>query len=244
MDLPIRLHAFRTIFVTWSEFVYGDVRSDARREALNALASELVKLDQGFPDFYNRNIISSDYAVAAWQTNAESARRAVALVEAIGRLQFDTLPFDSGHGYGDFLDTVSFSGPSGRDDRTRWRAAQRAAIGADCTILTQNEMTLQELALAPLWPDSSSAALETNLTMGLSTKNMRELGVNIEKWVRERKDGSLILNQPIDKARERVVRIANLPQSFWERRSPAETLHAFDYCLYGGLQNSHWGRVT
>lgn len=102
-------------------------------------------------------------------------------------------------------------------------------------------MTLTELALAPLWPDSASAALETNLTIGMSAKNMRDLGVHVEKWLRERKDGALILNVSMDQARERVARTASLPRSFWDRRSAADTLCAFDYCLSGDLRNPHWG---
>lgn len=242
VDLPIRLHAVRAMFVTWSEFVFGGVRPDARREALKAFAAALAKLDEALPDFYNRNIISSDYAVAAWQENVEAARRAASLVEAIGSLQFQTLPFDAGLKYRDFLDTHCFFGPDGRDNRARWRAAQGAAIGADCAVFQNNVMTLEELALAPLWPNSSSAALETDLTMGGSAKNKRELGVNIEKWLRERKDGSPILGLPAEEARERVVLIANLPRAFWEGRSAAQALHAFDYCLYGDLENPNWGK--
>jgi len=244
VDLPIRLHAIRAIFVTWSEFVFDGIRSDARREAFDTLAVPLAKLDEGLPDFYDRNIMGSDYAVAAWQGNTEAARRGVSLVQAIESLEFQNLGFDKDRSYADFLDTIKFYGPSGRDDLARWRAAQRAAIGADCVVLRENKMTLAELAFAPLWPDSTSAALETNLTMGLSAKNARELGQHIEKWARERKDGSLILNMNIEQARERVVRTANLPLTFWESRPATDTLYAFDYCLHGDLGNPNWGSET
>lgn len=244
IDLPIRLHAIRAIFVTWSEFAFDGVRSNARREAFDALAVPLAKLDEGLPDFYNRNIMGSDYAVGAWQGNAEAARRAVSLVEAIESLEFCNPAFDKERPHADFLDTLKPFGPSGHDDLARWREAQRAAIGADCAALRENELTPAELALAPLWPDSASAALETNLTMDLSAKNMRELGGHLEKWLRERKDGSLILDMSAEQARERVIRTANLPRSFWETRAAADTFYALDYCLHGDLGNPDWGSET
>lgn len=130
-ELPIRLHAIRAIFVSWSEFVFDGVRNDARREAFDALAVPLAELDEGLPDFYNRNVMGSDYAVGAWQDATEAARRGVSLVEAIESLSFAELPFDRDRPYRDFLDTLSLYGPTGRDDMARWRAAQRAAIGAE-----------------------------------------------------------------------------------------------------------------
>lgn len=244
IELPIRLHSIRAIFVTWSEFVFDGVRNDARREAFEALATPLAKLDEALPDFYQRNIISSDYAVAAWQDATEAARRGVSLVEAIAALEFRHLAFDRDRSYRDLLDTLSIYGPTGRDDMARWRAAQRVAIAADCAVLREGEMTRSELALAPLWPDATTAALETNLTMSLSFKNAQDLGHGIEKWLRERKDGSLILGMGVEQGRERVVRTANLACSFWETRPATDACHAFDYCLHGDLQNPTWGSET
>lgn len=242
VDLPIRLHAVRTIFVTWSELAVGGVRPDARHEALEAFAAALAPLDAALPEFYDRNIISSDYAVAAWQENVEAARRAAALVEAIGSLQFQTLPFDAGRRYRDFLDTLCFFGPDGRDNRARWRGAQRAAIGADCAVLQNDVMTLEELALAPLWPNASSAAFETDATIGKRDRNRRELGESIADWLRARKDGSPIPDRPAEAARERVVLIASLPRAFWESRPAAEAFHAFGRCLRGDPEDPAHGQ--
>ena len=174
----------------------------------------------------------------------EAARRGLSLVEAIETITFQDLPFDHGRSYQDFLDTLSIYGPTGRSDMARWRAAQRAAIGADCDVLLEKKMTLAEVALAPLWPNSGSAALETNLTMGLNAQNMRAFGEYIERWLRERKDGFLVLNMDPKQAQERVVQIANLPRSFWECRPATDTLYAFDYCLHGDLGNPSWGSET
>ena len=49
-------------------------------EAFDALATPLAKLDEALPGFYERNVISSDYAVAAWQDATEAARRGVSNV--------------------------------------------------------------------------------------------------------------------------------------------------------------------
>jgi hypothetical protein len=244
VDLPIRLHAIRTVFVAWAECAYDGVRSDARGEAIAALRIPLAQLDEGLPDFYERNIISSDYAVAAWQDATHAARRGVALVEAIDTLEFGELEFDRDRPYRDFLDTLSLYGPDGRDNLARWRAVQRAAIGADCTVLREGAMTRRELALAPLWPSPASAALESNLTLALSMKNARETGGHLETWLRERKDGSLVLGKSPEKVAEVIVRTANLPASFWTARAADDTFYAFDYCLQGYLDNPNWGSET
>lgn len=244
IDLPIRLHALRAIFVAWSEIVFDGVRKEARAEAFGALAPYVAKLDESLPDFYKLNIISSDYAVSAWEDNTKAARRAVSIVETVNSLEFRQMPFDEGWPSPTPLNTLSIYGPSGRNDMARWRRAQRDAIASDCTVLETGRLGRKELALAALWPNRASAALETNLTMGDSAKNALDLGFYLEKWVRERKDGSLVLNESPEKASERVVRTANLPRSFWETRDAVDTLYAFNYCLNGDLGNEHWGSET
>jgi len=243
IDLPIRLHAVRAIFVTWSEFVFDGLRHEARREAFTALARPTAILDDGLPNYYELNIIGSDYAVGASQNKVEAARRAIGLLEAVDSLEFRDAAFDDIR-YDDFLDTIKCFGPSGYDEQNRWRAAQRDAIALDCAILQNGRLTTRDLALAPLWPNPECAALETNLMAAKKTMNRRELGEHIENWLEERKDGALILNMPAEQARERIVRTANLPRSFWESRSAADTLYAFDYCLYGDLGNPSWGSET
>lgn len=80
IELPIRLDSIRAIFVTWSQFAFDGVHNYSRREAFDALATPLAKLDEALPGFYERNVISSDYAVAAWQDATEAARRGVSNV--------------------------------------------------------------------------------------------------------------------------------------------------------------------
>lgn len=216
IDLPIRLHALRATFVAWSQIVFDGVREEATAEAFEALAPYVAKLDKGLPDFYKLNFMSSDYAVAAWEDATKAARRAISLVETIDSLGFRQMPFDEGWPSRAPLNTLSIYGPSGRHDMARWRNAQRNAIASDCTVLETGRLGRRELALAALWPNRASAALETNLTLGYGAKNALDLGFDLEKWMRERKDGSLVLNESPDEASERVVRTANLPRSFWE----------------------------
>ena len=109
-QLPIRLYAIGAIFVTWADFVFEGVREAARDEAFAALAVPLARLDEGLPDFYSRNIMSSDYVVGSWQDDTHAARRAVALVEAIDTLQIRTMPFDESSRYRDALGTLSNGG--------------------------------------------------------------------------------------------------------------------------------------
>lgn len=243
-ELHIRLHSLRAIFVSWAEFLYDGIRQGAREEAFDDLAIPLARLDEGLPDFYSRNIMGSDYACNSWQEATHAARRAVALVEAIRTLEFRTQPFDEDTAYRDVLDTLSLQGPAGHDNTLRWRAAQRSAIATDCDLLASQSMTLPDLALAPLWPDFRLAALETNLTLNETARDIRQLGSRLATWLRERKDGCLVLGTGPEEAAERLSRTANLPRYFWTAREPKHTLYAFDYCLHGALDNPHWGSET
>jgi hypothetical protein len=244
VDLPIRLNALRALFVTWAGFLFDGVRPQAREEAFAALRPLLEELDEGLPDFYARNIMSSDYAVASWQDSTEAARRAVALVEAIDTLEFRPLEFDRGKSYRDSLDTLSLYGPDGRNNTARWRAAQREAIAVDFELVLERSLSPRDLALAPLWPAPESAALETNLTSGLTQRNYRELGSHIQTWLHERKDGALVLGKEPEEVADCIVKAASLPAPFWEKRAPEDTLYAFDYCLLCYLDNPNWGSET
>ena len=243
-EMHIRLHCLRLIFISWAEFLYDGIRHGAREEAFDDLAKPLALLDEGLPDFYSRNIMGSDYACNSWQQATHAARRAVGLVEAIRTLEFQVQPFDEGVSYSDLFDTLSVNGPTGMSQTKRWRAAQRSAIATDCALLASRSITLAELALAPLWPNFRMAALETNLTMNDTARDMRQLGSHLVTWLRERKDGCLVLGTGAQKAAERITRTANLPRSFWTAREPRHTLYAFDYCLHGALDNPHWGSET
>lgn len=243
VDLPIRLQALRTIFVTWAQFAYPGVREEARAEAISALRKPLLRLDEGLPDFYRRNIMSSDYAVAAWENNTHAARRAVALVEAIDTLEFPELPFDEGRRYNHFLDTRSLAGPTGNQETQDWRNAQATALGVDCQLLADGTSTA-DLALAPLWHEPWQAALETNVMAGAGHLNFRKFGSTTEIWLRERKEGALVLGRRPEAAREIIVRVANLPPVFWEREDPLDAIDNFNYSLLGYLDNPNWGSST
>ncbi len=244
VDLPIRLHALRALFVTWAELVFDGVRPQAREEAFAALRPPLAELDEGLPDFYARNIMSSDYAVASWQDSTEAARRAVALIEAIDTLEYRPLEMDRGRTYRDWLDTLSLYGPDGHSNTARWRAAQREAITVDFELILERSISPRDLALAPLWPAPESAALETNLASGLSQRNYQELGSHIQTWLHERKDGALVLGKEPVEVADCIVKAASLPASFWEKRASEDTLYAFDYCLLCYLDNPNWGSET
>jgi hypothetical protein len=227
----------RAVFVSWCEMLYDGVRVDARGEAFAALAPLLATLDAALPDFYARNMMSSDYAVAAWQAHVEAGRRAAALAETIETLELRPLAFDRDRTWSDGFDTLAHFGPDGRDNQTAWRAAQRAAIGADCAVLREGAMTCRDLMLAPLWPDARSGALATNLC----PLRWQDLGHHADVWLSERKDGALVMGKDAQTMAIRMVGIANLPRGFWEDRHPDDAQKAFDYALYGDLENPHWG---
>lgn len=233
----LKLQVLRAVFVSWCEILYDGVRPGARSEAFGALAPLLATLDAALPDFYKRNIMSSDYAVSAWQAHVEAGRRAAALAEAIETLEWQKLAFDRNRSWSDSFDTLAHFGPDGRDNQAAWRAAQRAAIGADCAVLRERAMTPRELVLAPLWPDMRSGALATNL----HPRQWKDLGPHAETWLRERKDGALVMGKDPQTMAIRMVGIANLPRGFWEDRHADDAQKAFDYALYGDLGNPHWG---
>ncbi|HYE43367.1 MAG TPA: hypothetical protein VEA15_08230 [Caulobacteraceae bacterium] len=239
LGLPIRLQAIRAVFVAWCELLYDDVRPGAAAEAFGALRPLLSELDQALPHFYGRNVMGSDYAVASWQDSVEAGRRAARLVEAIETLAPEPLPFDADRRYADLLDNLVLYGPDGHDNQRAWRAAQRAAIAADCEALRRGRPA-RELALAPLWPEAAAAALETNL----AATDWRAFDHYLKIWLRERKDGALVMGKEPAASAERMVRTAGLPAEFWSGRPATDTLYAFDYALHGRLDNPSWGSPT
>jgi hypothetical protein len=98
-------------------------------------------------------------------------------------------------------------------------------------------VTRHELVMVPLWPNAESAALATNV----NPLRWEDLGSYVETWLRERKEGALILGKSVQTMETRIVRIANLPSSFWENRDAKEALEAFDFALHGDLNHPHWG---
>jgi len=94
-----------------------------------------------------------------------------------------------------------------------------------------------ELGLAPLWPTPEAAAFATNV----NTRDWTDIGRYTEIWLRERKDGSLIMAKQPSAMAGRMAKIANLPSAFWERPSAQEAFKAFDYALDGDMGNPHWG---
>ena len=234
--LPIRLHSIRLLYVTWSGFAFEGVREEARREAFRDLSLCLAELDAGLPEFFEQNFMGNEYQTAAAENRAFAARRAVSLVEAVGKLSFDDLPFDGGHSCRSFLDILVLDW----ETQQRWRRAQAQGIGADCAVLSDRTMSRRELAMAPLWPNPIGASMETHLLMGHANSNVHDLGFAIERWRRERKDGALVFLQQPAKAAERAVRLANLPASYWNRRDADDTLYAWNECFTATLDSPSW----
>jgi hypothetical protein len=236
LGLPIKLQALRAVFIAWTGLLFEGVRQDALKDAFAALNPLLDRLDRALPDFYQRNVMGSDYAVASWQDNVEGGRRAANLVQSIATLEFRTLPFDTDRTYRDFLDTTVFYGPDGRDNQEQWRKLQRSAIAADCNLLRQRMISHAELGLAPLWSTTEAAAFATNV----NTREWADLERYTEIWLRERKDGSLIMGKQPSAMAERMVKMASLPCAFWEKPAAKEALKAFDYAL-AGMENPRLG---
>ena len=242
VDLPIRLQALRTIFVTWAGFAYSGVRQAAREEAISALRIPLARLDEALPHFDRYNFVGNENQLHSHKNSTQTARRAVALVEAIETLTFATMPFDSEHSHRDFLDTGR-SVSTHRSSSQGWIEAQAAAITADCRLLERG-IGLVELSLAPLWHEAWQAARETDVMAGAAHHNFRKLGSSIQRWLYERKDGGLVLGLTPAEAQEIIVKLANLPPSFWERDDPLDAIDNFDYSLLGYLDNPNWGSST
>lgn len=196
----------------------------------------LATLDTGLADYFRLNI-AHEYAIASSEGRTHAARRAIALVEAIQTLNIAQLQFDTQSRHADIFDTLKLSW----EDQQFWRDAQRCAIGADCALLREGQMTIAELAFAPLWPDSRTAALETNLALSCHLANANALGRDLLRWILERKDGALLFGLDPAKGRERALRTANLPDAFWSSRDTEDTLYSFNYCFEGSLDNATWG---
>jgi hypothetical protein len=79
----------------------------------------------------------------------------------------------------------------------------------------------------PLWHDHLSAAGAANIGFGewvalialpgsfSSAERRRPLGENALRWLEERRHGALVLGHAPEAEAQRLVRISNLPDSFW-----------------------------
>ncbi len=236
LALQVRLQAFRLIFVRWSSLYFGDVRDDATSEALAAFSALFDRVQNCVATFYRdaAGWVSSDYFISSKQEELEAAWRACALIEMYGSGKRRARPFKSVR---DDMQTLAFSGPDGWDNGHRWADAHRAAIQWDGSALSGG-MPIQDLLMEPLWPRGGYAALETNFV----TPVRKGLRPEAETWLRERKDGELLLSKRPRDVATRMTAIANLPRAFWERESFEQTVEAVDYALHGDMANDHWGR--
>lgn len=242
------LHAVRLLFVHWVDQTYGGVEETALASAWEALRQPLSRFDSEMPDFYSRNIMGSDYGCAAMEEATERGRRALGLVEAIATLRYHAQPFDLRRPeYSNVLHTAQFYFERSAFNQAAWPAEQLAAHQNDGA--RAQELSPQAFMLLPLWPSAQGAALATYaLQRDILLSHDSEygsgktlVGHDVGLWLRERKDGALVMANPPEAQRERLVRAANLPDEFWTSRKPAQTYGRFDYLFTGALDNPHWG---
>lgn len=242
------LHAVRLLFVHWVAQTYGGVEERSLASAWEALRRPLIDFDRDMPDFFARNIMGSDYACASWEEETERGRRTIALVEAVATLRYEVQPFDASRHYANPLHTARFSFEGSAFNAAAWPAEQLHAHQVDAAAVKR--LPPQAFMLLPLWPTAEGAALATyalpydiRLEHDGHGPGKTSVGHHVAMWLRERKAGALVMANPPEAMRERMVRAANLPDEFWTSRKPAETYGRFDYLFTGALDNPHWGEV-
>ena len=260
------LLAFRGELVAWTSVLYPGVTPDALARAAAALEKLIPSLDAGRAKILETFGYSSDYFIGSIEQHYDCARMAVSWVrEALAerpRVPLEFSPDTLGWAR-EVFDTLTFFGPEAWRQRKDWLRLQAEAFEVDRALLAGDHNgsesvaaeRVRALALAPLWHDPPSAAGAANLgfrewvaLVALpgpfgSGERRRPIGENGLRWLDERRHGALVLGHPPEDEAERLVRIANLPDSFWEEEPAADVGYTLDDCLLRELRDPLWGTV-
>ena len=242
-----RLHLLvaRGLLVAFASAVYDGVPREASARAAAALDALTVSLDAGRAVFSATCGYGSDYHIGAIEGHYDCARLVVRwLREALAEAPRTPAPHPP---YGMF-ETLQFFGPEGWQHRTDWARVQADAHAADRARLSGDESAaaVRALALAPLWPDAASAAVAANLTFQAWMRAMRTptpLGAHALRWLAERTPGALVLGHAPGAEAERLVRIATLPDAFWDGAPAVDVGYTLDDCLDRRLDDPLWATV-
>ena len=258
------LLALRGVLVAWTSALYPGVGPDALARAAAPLDALTASLDAGRERVQATFGYSSDYFIGSIEQHYDCARLAVRWVrEALAtRPRVPLAVSPGGVGYRhlrDAFDTLPFFGPEGWRNRDDWSRLQAEAFEADRAQLAPDQdggragaaERVRALALAPLWHDPPSAAGAANLTFGTwlflvwrpGGGPLRPLGGNALRWLEERRHGALVLGHAPEGEAERLVRIANLPDSFWDDGPAADVGYTLDDCLDRKLTDPLWATV-
>jgi hypothetical protein len=240
----LRLLVGRGLLVAFASAVYDGVPREASARAAAALDACTAPLDAGRATFYANCGYGSDYHISSIEGDYDCARLVVRwLREALAEAPRIAVPRPPDP----LFETLQFFGPEGRQQRADWirvqadaHAADRARLGAD-----PSAGAARALALAPLWPDATSAAVAANLTFRAWQRVARTptpLGENTLRWLAERTPGALVLGHAPGAEAERLGRIATLPVAFWDG-TPAAVGYTLDDCLGRRLVDPLWGAV-
>lgn len=260
------LLAFRGVLVAWTSVLYPSVVPDALARAAAALDQLIPSLDTGRTKILETFGYSSDYFIGSIGQHYDCARMAVswvreALVER-PRVPLEFSPDTLGWAR-DVFDTLPFFGPESWRHHQDWLRLQAQAFEADRARLAPDQNGSQAvpaervraLALAPLWHDCLSTAGAANIgfrewaaLIALpgpfnSREPRRPIGENALRWLEERRHGALVLGHAPEVERERLVRIANLADSFWDGGPAADVGYTLDDCLVRELTDPLWGAV-
>lgn len=217
------LQATRAQLVSWAATTYDGVSDEAVASARAALVAEIAAVDAALPHFDADHAGMNAYGVDAMRLGPESARRALALVAWGIGCRPGRQPGTPA--YGGPLDTIPRAGPE-------WVELQRGAEASDRALLAGG-LAVRDLMLRRLWPDDAAQLRENDLALRGWERltEQRFLGDNVVAWLVERRPGERVLGVAPRLARERIIRVANLPATTWKGRPAEEVRQLLDRAL-------------
>jgi hypothetical protein len=241
----LRLLTMRGLLVAFAEAVYENVPRDASARAAAALDALTSTLDAGRRTFDAQCGYGSEAHIASIEQEYDCQRRVVHwLREALAESPCVPPPLPPER----IFDTLQFFGPGSFQERQDWPRAQAGAYAADRATLIGdgNSQATRALALAPLWPDSWSAAVAANLTFWQWQRIMRTptpFMAYALRWLTERTPGALVLGHTPEAEAERFVRIAMFPDAFWDGAPAEDVGYTLEDCLNRRIDDPLWGTV-
>ena len=238
----LRLFALRGVLVGWASALYPGVEPDALARAAASLDAVTDWSDAARAAFDQRG--GTDYAEEALITyikeDYDTARMAVRWVrEALA--EWPRVPL----AVRDAFCTLVLRGLKETLQQLDWQRLQEDALEADRARLARDggPAAVRELALEALWYDRRSAAAAAAFTFpdrSALARRPAPLGENALRWLEERTHGELVLGHAPQAEAERLVRIANLPESFWSAAPARDVGYALDEALVRELTSRHW----
>jgi hypothetical protein len=149
----------------------------------------------------------------------------------------------------DVFETILFLGPCLSENGIDWRSRQIRALRQDVDSLiaspaaSHEESASRSLLMSPLWYDQKANAATWSYQFGDMARLLQNIPIpigyrgrlaprSVAYWLEERRFGETIFGKTWENCEEKVARIANFPDEFWEHGHDGNSFRDLDYYVF------------